>query len=309
MSKLERHTVLIEDDAMPLPKVFAPRQQSNAKTSLGEKLRENGKRKFPTPSAQPVAKRIPIKSLPYEQADAKEPVPVVSGSPWSHYQKRYTVKHWCLFAIGTSKISGMKLCMVRSLVAEKRQEKLDMMRRLCHPNIVQNMEFYISDDDGHFVISEMMESSLLHICRVPVYPSEPQLSSILYQTLSGLEYLISNGLVHENVSCKGVLVNTAGDVKISDIEMCRQGGDLKKLLDSFSRLTMMLMDKKKSREDPLGLSCLDQWSGQAVDMFTLMVSQPSWKRLAEHPFWKMRVKHELEWFVHYTSITAHYNKT
>lgn len=71
---------------------------------------------------------------------------------------------------------------------------------------------------------------------------------------------------------------------------------------------MMLMDKNKSRDDSMGLSRLDQWSDQAVEMFTLMSSQPSLKKLAGHPFWNMRDKEELKWLVQLTLITAHYNK-
>ncbi|GKU14660.1 unnamed protein product [Fusarium langsethiae] len=308
MSKLERHTLFIEDDAMPVPKVSAQRKQSNTGIVLGEKLGQKGKRKLPAPSTQPVAKRLPIKQLSLKQTDTDKVVPVVSGSPWSHYQKRYTVKHWCLFAVGTSKTPQKTLCMIRSLSTAKRDEKISKMSSLFHPNIVRSMEFYISEDDDTFIVSEWMETSLLHVCRVPSYPSEPQLSSILYQILSGLEYLITQGLVHENVSCGGILINATGDCRISDIEFCRQDGSVNKLLDSFSRLTMMLMDKNKSRDDSMGLSRLDQWSDQAVEMFTLMSSQASLKKLAGHPFWNMRDKEELKWLVQLTLITAHYNK-
>ncbi|KAJ8126984.1 hypothetical protein O1611_g6654 [Lasiodiplodia mahajangana] len=89
------------------------------------------------------------------------------------------------------------------------------------------------------IISEFMLTSLMNLCWAPVYPNEPQPSSILHQ-----------------LSYANVFVDFAGHVKICDVEHCTRSGDVTKLSDLFSRITMRLMDKEKSTAAAVGLTKL-----------------------------------------------------
>ncbi|KAM0637326.1 hypothetical protein ACHAQF_008838, partial [Verticillium nonalfalfae] len=112
--------------------------------------------------------------------------------------------------------------------------------------------------------------------------------------LSGENYLLENNLVHEQLSAPNILVNAAGEVKISDIESCRRDGDGRKLVESFSRLMMKLMDKDKSESATIGLSHPDRWSHKAIDMFTTAVSKPDVKALLDHEFLQERQQTDLD---------------
>lgn len=268
---------------------------------------------FPAPRAPAPAKneesrlkkRSPVK-VAHNQAHCERLVPVFTGSPWKHYEKRYAIKYWCSFGVITSK-STSRQSMIRTITASKTEERVADMCRLVHPNIVRNIEVYSCSDGSHFVISEFMATSILHICRSPIYPNEQQLSSILYQTLCGLNFLGRNGLVHEELSSAAVLISPSGEVKISDIERCKRDGDHARLSDSFCRMMMNLMDKAKSVVGAIGLTHPDQWSSVALDFFTMASSQTNMAELMGHSFMEKRKQEDLEWLVFFVLTTATHN--
>lgn len=134
----------------------------------------------------------------------------------------------------------------------------------------------------------------------------PELTAL--QVLSGEKFLLENNLVHEQLSAANILVNYAGEVKISDIESCRRDGDGTKLLESFSRLMMKLMDKEKSVSAAIGLSHPDNWSHEAIDMFTTAVSKPGVNELLDHGFLQKRKQTELVWLVPLVLISAKHDR-
>lgn len=120
---------------------------------------------------------------------------------------------------------------------------------------------------------------------------------------------MGKGLVHETISCDGILINLAGEVKISNVEECQPRGNVKLFLESFCRLSMMLMDKERGPTAKIGLSHLNRWSSEAVDMLTLVDSGPSLEELAIHEFWKRGRKRDLKWLVYFTLITAYHGRS
>lgn len=174
MSKLDRHTVLIDEEVAAALRPFKSHQTSE-KQPLPKPANQKDEGKF---RSRP-GSRIPIRRISMDNTSSVL-VPVLAGSPWKHYTKRYLVKHWCLFAIATNKHRTQQLHMVRSAPALN-EENLQIIRQLRHPNILESIEIYSEEDSNHYIVSVMMETSLLHVCRAPEYPSEVQLSSILFQ--------------------------------------------------------------------------------------------------------------------------------
>lgn len=125
--------------------------------------------------------------------------------------------------------------------------------------------------------------------------------------LKGVEFLLNQNVVHEKLSCAGILIDFEGNVKIYDIEHCKQSGDVTKLVDSFSRLMMMLMDKKRSMS-ALGLTRIDDWSDQAVDLLTRTTASPTVKQLLAHDFMQKKDQEELVWLVPLVLISAYHSR-
>ncbi|KAI0525804.1 hypothetical protein F5B22DRAFT_633213 [Xylaria bambusicola] len=235
-------------------------------------------------------------------------VPVLTGSPWNHYQRRYGVKYGHSFSIITSRNAPCQSFMIHTISGSDAEERIQTIRQLRHPNLTENVEVYTSSDPGYSVISEFMPTSLLHLCRAPIYPNEPQLSSILYQVLTGLEFLLDCGLCYEQLSCVNVFVNFAGEVKIGDIEKCRRSGDMAALATSFGRLTMKLMDKERVETASFGLKHPDRWSNEAIDLFTSITTTFNVKKLLAHAFFLKKNQEELVWLIPFVLISASYNR-
>lgn len=109
-----------------------------------------------------------------------DPLPVFSETPWKHYKQVFALKFWCPFSIITSADLRGDVRMMRT-IHSKTEEQLHAIRQAFHPNVVHNLALYASPGSNHFLVSEYMPTSLLHLVRAPVYPSEAQLSSILHQ--------------------------------------------------------------------------------------------------------------------------------
>ncbi|KAK4077621.1 hypothetical protein Purlil1_12259 [Purpureocillium lilacinum] len=232
-------------------------------------------------------------------------------SPWEYYEKRFPMKFWCSFAIITSKPHrGGDPRMMRTLTGAKSDEQLQIIRHIFHRNIVQNIELFASGHEpgSYFIVSEYMPTSLSHLYGCPEYPSEPAFSSILYQILSAIEFLCGEGLVHEAIACTSVLMTFSGEVKIGDIECCRRGGDFAKFLDSFNRIAMVLMDKRKTPDAAIGLTRIDKWSGEAVDFFTSIRMQAPLTKYLNHSFMSRRSKEELKWLVLFVMVSAEHSR-
>ncbi|KAI1158832.1 hypothetical protein F5B18DRAFT_664945 [Nemania serpens] len=253
-----------------------------------------------------IRSRFPVKHANY--GNKVSLIPVLTGSPWNHYERRYRVRYGYSFGIITSRNASCQSFMIRTISGRDAEERIQNIRQLRHPNLAESIEIYTCSDPSYFVISEFMPTSLLHLCRSPIYPNEPQLSSILYQVLTGLEFLLGCGLVHEKLSCANVLVNFAGEVKICDVENCRRSGDMAELSTSFSRMMMKLMDKERAETTSVGLTHPDRWSNEAIDMFTSITTTPDMQKLLAHTFLLKKNQEELLWLIPFVLITANHDR-
>ncbi|ROT35348.1 hypothetical protein SODALDRAFT_316732 [Sodiomyces alkalinus F11] len=286
MSDAKRHTRFIED---------SPLDAYGAQQVAGRSTRKPTQRHS----------RFPVR--PTIRREGRDLVPVLTGSPWKHYDTKYRIHLGYSFGVVTARKSH-ETSMIRSITGQNTDEQIQYLRQICHPNIVAALEIYSCPKEGCFLLSEFMPTTLRHLCRAPIYPSEQQLSSILHQVLSGAMFLLESGLVHEELSVANVQVNLEGEVKIGNVERCRKGGDTFKLLESFGRLTMKLMDKEKAEDAVPGLTYPEDWSQEAFDMFTMANSKPDIKDLLCHPFMLRREQKELKWLVHSVLITAYHER-
>lgn len=170
MSTSNRHTVFLEDAVLhnDVGHHSAKPTQRVAKEKVAEDKPALPRGRFPVSPAT-------------RNFDDDELVPVRAGSPWIHYERKYRVRYGCAFGVITSCDIASKHLMIRTISGRHAEEQVQKIRQIRHQHIVHNVEIFAGLDSSYFLISEFMPTSLLHICRSPVYPTEPQLSSILYQ--------------------------------------------------------------------------------------------------------------------------------
>ncbi|KAI0977483.1 hypothetical protein F4678DRAFT_16605 [Xylaria arbuscula] len=320
MSTANRHTLFLDDAvsdderelvvAKPAPSISHPLTNHTLKRRrvIGQETQPVISSSSSSSSSSSIRTRFPVKRTNHSNDNKVSLVPALTGSPWNHYERRYGVKYSQSFGIITSRDASCQSFMIRTISGRDAEERIQTIRQLRHPSLTENVEIYACSDPSYFVISEFMPTSLLHVCRSPIYPNEPQLSSVLYQVLTGLEFLLSCGLVYEQLSCVNVLVNFAGEVKISDIENCRRSGDITALSTSFSRMTMKLMDKERAETASFGLTHPDKWSDEAIDMFTSITTTPDIQKLLAHAFLLKKNQEELLWLIPFVLISASYDR-
>lgn len=107
-------------------------------------------------------------------------VPVLAGSPWKHYENRHRLKFGHSFAVVTSTITRRPR-MIRSITGPSSDEQIHRLRHLFHPNIVESLKLYTCPQEGYFLVSEFLPTTLEHLYQAPIYPTEPELGSILHQ--------------------------------------------------------------------------------------------------------------------------------
>ncbi|KAF3346069.1 Ubiquitin-protein ligase E3A [Verticillium dahliae VDG2] len=260
----------------------------------------------PKPSGaeeQPAGLRSPFLNKQTQEKARAEVVPVIIGSPWKYYKSRYRLKCGYFFAVVTSTTSRLPR-MIRSTAKPSTAEQLQLLQHLRHPNIVESLELYTCPQEGYFLVSEFLPTTVRHLCQAPIYPTEPELSSILYQVLTGIDFLLGSGLIYEQISAANLLMSSTGEVKICDVERCTSGGDVSKLLGSFTRLMMKLMDKKKLEDSVPSLTRPGEWSTDAIDMFTASVSASPVIELLGQPFLRKREQKDLVWLVQFVLVRA-----
>jgi len=126
--------------------------------------------------------------------------------------KQVEVKH---------KIAGQDKDKIKEMVAALDQE-IDTMQHLEHPNIVQ----YLGCERKEYSISIFLEyipgGSIGSCLRKHGKFDESLVSSMTRQTLSGLAYLHTEGVLHRDLKADNILLDTDGTCKISDFGISKK---------------------------------------------------------------------------------------
>ena len=95
-----------------------------------------------------------------------------------------------------------------------------VMKESQHPNIVNFLDSYLVKNNELWVIMEYMEGgALTDIIDNNNLLEEDQISAICFETCKGLEHLHAQSIIHRDIKSDNVLLNSSGQVKISE---CRR---------------------------------------------------------------------------------------
>ncbi|PGH32826.1 STE/STE20/PAKA protein kinase [[Emmonsia] crescens] len=111
-----------------------------------------------------------------------------------------------------------------------------VMKGSSHPNIVNYLESFLQEQDNElWVVMEFMEGGALTdvIDNNPVI-QEDQIATICFETCKGLAHLHNQSIIHRDIKSDNVLLDRAGNVKITDFGFCA------KLTESKSKRATMV---------------------------------------------------------------------
>lgn len=126
------------------------------------------------------------------------------------------------FEVGTNKCVAIKQMNV------EQQPKKDLiineilvMRDSKHKNVVNFMDSFLVKDDLWVVMEYMEGGSLTDVVTFNMM-SEPQISAVCRETLQGLVFLHSKGVIHRDIKSDNILLNMEGNIKLTDFGFCAQ---------------------------------------------------------------------------------------
>lgn len=100
-----------------------------------------------------------------------------------------------------------------------------VMKDSQHANIVNFIDSYLLKGELWVVMEYMEGGSLTEIVTHSVM-TEGQIGAVCRETLNGLQFLHSKGVIHRDIKSDNILLNTDGHIKMTDFGFCAQINDI-----------------------------------------------------------------------------------
>lgn len=96
------------------------------------------------------------------------------------------------------------------------QKEIEFLKQCCHPNCIQFKGCYLK---GHTVWLSMeyclgSAADIIEVHKSPL--AEPEIAAMIKDTLTALEYIHSNSMIHRDVKAGNILIAANGRVKLAD---------------------------------------------------------------------------------------------
>lgn len=108
-----------------------------------------------------------------------------------------------------------------------------VMKSSKHQNIVNYIDSFVHRGDLWVVMEYMEGGSLTEIVTYSVM-TEGQIAAVCCETLKGLQFLHSKGVIHRDIKSDNILLNVDGNIKMTDFGFCAQLNEI-----NLKRTTMV----------------------------------------------------------------------
>ncbi|KAK4689774.1 serine/threonine-protein kinase CLA4, partial [Tremellales sp. Uapishka_1] len=128
--------------------------------------------------------------------------------------------------------TGKKVAIKQMDLAQQPRKELIVneiivMKESQHPNVVNFLEAFLVKSQELWVVMEFMEGGALTDVIENNKLAEDQIASICLETCRGLQHLHSRSIIHRDIKSDNLLMNTHGEVKITDFGFCAKLTDQK----------------------------------------------------------------------------------
>lgn len=151
-----------------------------------------------------------------------------SSDPTKKYRNLVKIGQGASGGVYTAYEVGTNNCVAIKQMNLEQQPKKDLiineimvMRDSKHKNIVNFMDSFLVRGDLWVVMEYMEGGSLTDVVTFNMM-SEGQISAVCRETLHGLQFLHSKGVIHRDIKSDNVLLSMEGTIKLTDFGFCAQ---------------------------------------------------------------------------------------
>ncbi|WVN88690.1 uncharacterized protein L203_103903 [Cryptococcus depauperatus CBS 7841] len=159
---------------------------------------------------------------------------VSNENPMQLYQKIKKVGQGASGMVFVAKVlsTGGKVAIKQMDLAQQPRKELIVneiivMRESHHPNVVNFLDAFLLRGSELWVVMEYMEGGALTDVIENNKLAEEQIACICQETCRGLQHLHSRSIIHRDIKSDNLLMNTHGEVKITDFGFCAKLTDQK----------------------------------------------------------------------------------
>ncbi|KAK5702038.1 signal transducing kinase of the PAK [Elasticomyces elasticus] len=150
------------------------------------------------------------------------------ADPTKRYRQLIKIGQGASGGVYTAYEVGTNKCVAIKQMNLAQQPKKDLiineimvMRDSKHKNIVNFMDSFLVRGDLWVVMEYMEGGSLTDVVTFNMM-SEGQISAVCRETLHGLQFLHSKGVIHRDIKSDNVLLSMDGNIKLTDFGFCAQ---------------------------------------------------------------------------------------
>lgn len=151
-----------------------------------------------------------------------------SQDPTKKYRNLIKIGQGASGGVYTAYEVGTNKCVAIKQMNLEQQPKKDLiineimvMRDSKHKNIVNFMDSFLVRGDLWVVMEYMEGGSLTDVVTFNMM-SEGQISAVCRETLHGLQFLHSKGVIHRDIKSDNILLSLEGSIKLTDFGFCAQ---------------------------------------------------------------------------------------
>ncbi|GEQ70554.1 hypothetical protein JCM33374_g4232 [Metschnikowia sp. JCM 33374] len=154
------------------------------------------------------------------------------GNPKNYYEDLKKIGQGASGGVYLAKtVSSSEVVAIKQMNLEQQPKKeliineILVMKDSQHPNIVNYIDSYLLKGELWVVMEYMEGGSLTEIVTHSVM-TEGQIGAVCRETLKGLQFLHSKGVIHRDIKSDNILLNTNGHIKMTDFGFCAQINEL-----------------------------------------------------------------------------------
>jgi serine/threonine protein kinase len=164
------------------------------------------------------------------------------------------------------------------------EQEIALLSEIQHANIVQYLGTERDDEKLYIFLELVSKGSLAHVYNKYEFFYE-QVRAYTKQILSGLKYLHDRKIIHRDIKCANILVDSSGVVKLADFGMAKQTdklGLLKSFMGSAHWMAPEVVNPKRSYN-----LMADIWS-LGCTVLEMAIGKPPFGELEAHGvLWKV----------------------